>query len=330
VPHWVLCVDDDPSILAVLRQTIGTLPDVIVDIAPSAQAARERIEQQEYAVVIADHLMPEETGLALLGRLAARGSPIVRILLTAYADFGLSLEAINHGHVFALLEKPLEIHELLIAVRSAIERYELSRALREKLAELERTNTELRRRHEELQRAQAEVKRLEDIASTDGKTGATSYRFFVDRLEQEIARARRYERPLGLVLVDIDGFKAINDRFGHVVGDGVLRGVARLLRSSIRLMDVLARFGGDEFAIILPDTDLPGTATMSERLRVNVGACAFSPASAGELTLSIGLAALPHHDATSSAELIELADRALYRAKASGRNCCVIHGEQAN
>jgi diguanylate cyclase (GGDEF)-like protein len=132
------------------------------------------------------------------------------------------------------------------------------------------------------------------------------------------------------MLIDLDGFKAINDTHGHLAGDAVLRDVSQALRASVRLMDVLARYGGDEFAVILPDTDLAGAATLGERLRSRVGDDQFQPVAQGALTLSVGVAAVPPHAASTATEMIELADRALYRAKRSGRNCCVIHEERAN
>lgn len=313
-----------------LKKTLTTLDDVIVDVANNSQDARQRLAARDYAVIVADHAMPGETGLELLSNLAEQDSPVVRILLTGFADLKLSLEAINSGHVFSLLEKPVQTRELLVTVRSAIEKYVLAQALQTKLSELESANAELTQKNEDLTNAHNEMRRLEDIAATDMKTGAASYRFFVDRLDEELARARRYGRPLALLLTDLDGFKAINDTHGHLAGDSVLRQVAKMLRSSVRIMDVLARYGGDEFALILPDTDLPGAATLAERLRIRLADTAVSPANEGELTLSVGVVALPHHDAESSTEMIDLADRALYRAKAAGRNCCVIHEQRAN
>jgi diguanylate cyclase (GGDEF)-like protein len=330
VSHWVLCVDDDPTILVALKQTLVALDDVIVDVATSAKDARDRIAARDYAVIIADHAMPGETGVELLSDLAENDSPMVRILLTGFADLKLSLHAINEGHVFALLEKPIQSRELLVTVRSAVTRYELTQTLHTKITELEQANEALTVRNEELRRAHREMQRLESIAATDLKTGLANFRFFVDRLAEEMARANRYSHPLALLLIDLDGFKAVNDRHGHLQGDQVLKEVADILRSSVRIMDVLARYGGDEFALILPDTELAGAATLGERLRVRVAQSKVGPANPGEITLSMGMVALPHHTAKDSTEFIELADRALYRAKQSGKNRCVVHEARAN
>lgn len=323
-------MDDDPTILVALKQTLVALEDVIVDVATSAKDARDRIAAREYSVIIADHAMPGETGVELFSDLAETDNPTVRVLLTGFADLRLSLDAINQGHVFALLEKPIQGRELLVTVRSAVQRYELTKALHAKITELELANETLTTRNEELRRAQIEMQRLESIAATDLKTGLANFRFFVDRLAEEMARANRYGHPLALLLIDLDGFKRVNDRHGHLQGDQALKEVADILRASVRIMDVLARYGGDEFALILPDTELAGAATLGERLRVRVAESKIGPAAPGELTLSMGMVAIPFHDAQDSTALIELADQALYRAKQSGRNRCVVHEARAN
>jgi diguanylate cyclase (GGDEF)-like protein len=148
-----------------------------------------------------------------------------------------------------------------------------------------------------------------------------SYSFFTDRLEEEIARAHRYEQPLTLALIDLDGFKAVNDTLGHVVGDDVLREVAALMQSNIRRIDVLARFGGDEFSLLLPNTNIAGAKIVCERLRSFVAHSSFAKTEAGQITLSIGLCGLPDHSIREGGTMIKLSDDALYDAKKAGGNC---------
>jgi diguanylate cyclase (GGDEF)-like protein/PAS domain S-box-containing protein len=153
-------------------------------------------------------------------------------------------------------------------------------------------------------------------ASTDGLTGLSNHRAFHDLLRVEVVRARRYDRPLSIVLVDLDDFKEVNDRHGHQAGDALLRAVAGALQGVVRASEVVARLGGDEFAVLLPETDLLGALATAERLRAAVGGL---PAAGGHgVTASAGVADATQ--ATSADDLILLADRALYWSKVHGRN----------
>ncbi len=158
----------------------------------------------------------------------------------------------------------------------------------------------------------------------DALTGVANHGSFQETLRHEIARHERSAENLVLLMVDLDDFKAVNDRFGHPVGDAVLRGVVARLLESVRDMDVVARYGGEEFAVILPQTDAAQGARVAERLREAVAAAPL-PAGSEEplpLTVSIGLAVYPE-DAVMKEALVECADRALYAAKRTGKNRAV-------
>jgi len=300
-----------------MARLVRTIPDVEVHVAQSAADARELLTEERYALLITDHQMPGETGVDLLEHVAVDFPETVSILVTAHQELEVALGAINRGHVYALLHKPWRTGELQLSVRRALERHALQLSLKEKITELQDANRMLAESRDQLARLYRE-------ASTDPKTGARSYRYFTDRLDEEVARSRRYERALALVLVDLDGFKEVNDTHGHTVGDHVLKDVVHMLRANLRVMDVLARFGGDEFALILPDTDLAGAEILSERLRERVGAHVFEPADPGAITISLGIAAMPPVTADSGEALFRLADDALYEAKHAGRNRFVV------
>jgi len=160
------------------------------------------------------------------------------------------------------------------------------------------------------------------LAITDPLTGLANHRQFYDQLEREFRRAQRYQRPLTLLMLDLDRFKAFNDRYGHLAGDHALRETADVLRQNARSVDILARYGGEEFAIILPETDLPRAAAHAERIRSAVASHVFVSQETGlehQVTVSVGVAAL---GLTSEKieDLVHDADQALYRAKAAGRN----------
>jgi diguanylate cyclase (GGDEF)-like protein len=164
-------------------------------------------------------------------------------------------------------------------------------------------------------------KALEELSTLDGLTGLYNYREFHRRLTDEMQRSLRYGHPFSLLILDIDGFKVVNDTHGHLAGDEALRGLAGLIRQEVRPADEVARYGGEEFAILLPETPSSGAFAMGERIRDIVAARPI-PIALGQtvgLTVSIGVATYPH-DAESEETLIAAADQALYAAKNAGRN----------
>ena len=164
--------------------------------------------------------------------------------------------------------------------------------------------------------------KLEAEARQDPKTGLYNARFFTDALEDAIERLERGGAPFALLLADLDLLREINNRFGHLAGDIVLAGVARVFRDALRPHDIVARFGGEEFCVLLPDTPEAEALAIAERIRSAVENASFEVDTATApvgVTVSIGLASAPT-DATTARDLLHLADVAVYRAKAEGRN----------
>ncbi len=173
---------------------------------------------------------------------------------------------------------------------------------------------------QKLRQAADEVTRL---ASIDPLTGLFNRRYFDSRLEAELQRSRRHGEPLTLLMVDIDNFKAINDEHGHMVGDRLLRCVSERLRRGVRIFDVCARYGGDEFAILMPSSNVDTAVLVAERIRTSVrGHCGQAAAS---VTVSVGIA----HSDGRERELLSIADRALLEAKAMGKNAVRVRGKLA-
>ncbi|HVP61416.1 MAG TPA: diguanylate cyclase [Myxococcaceae bacterium] len=158
------------------------------------------------------------------------------------------------------------------------------------------------------------------VAVVDALTEVHNRRYFLLRLEDEFRRGQRYDNPLALVLVDLDQFRGINESFGHLVGDGVLRAVAQCLVAAVRETDTVARTGGDEFACILPQTHLAGALTVAERIRRDIAALRTGPAAEVLLTASVGVGSHPAVHVQTPEELIGAADGCLARAKREGRN----------
>ena len=171
---------------------------------------------------------------------------------------------------------------------------------------------------------------IEKLATTDGLTGLFNHRVFQEKLSEELKKLSRYSEPTSLFLADIDFFKKINDTYGHPAGDFVLKEVSKIIRETIRDIDIAARYGGEEFAAILPRTDGKEAMDIAERLRKAVMNASFSSdTSSLRVTLSIGIATTPS-DAKNKEELIEKADQALYYAKHNGRNRSVLWSEIKN
>lgn len=167
---------------------------------------------------------------------------------------------------------------------------------------------------------QATNRELNRLATLDHLTGCANRRHFYALAEAELARSRRYDRPLGLVILDVDHFKAINDRFGHAAGDEMLRALAETLRDELRELDVLGRIGGEEFAVLLPETPRHESVGSAERLRRCLAAlCIEYEGHELTLTASFGVTAREPVD-TNVDSMMRRADRALYEAKAAGRN----------
>jgi diguanylate cyclase (GGDEF)-like protein len=162
------------------------------------------------------------------------------------------------------------------------------------------------------------LEEMKHIARTDFLTGLPNHRYFQQTLKSEMGRAERHERPLSLLVVDLDFLKSVNDRFGHPAGDAVIRSVAEAIRSACREIDFPARYGGEEFVVILPDTDLTGAVEVAERLRRLVHDTDVGP-EVGQITASIGVANYPIN-ALAAQDLVWVADQALYVAKNGGRN----------
>lgn len=256
-----------------------------------------RAGRSEIGAVILDLEGFTTDGLDLLRRVRET-SPrkwLPVLVLDPTGDRDRRLKALELGAA-DVLPRPVDTDELLVRLDRALEVSDRFEAL------------------------QHEAEHLHTLSVTDGLTRTYNHRFFQERLREEFRRAQRYDAPLSLMLLDLDHFKDVNDRFGHVVGDEVLRDAADAIRVSIRDTDLLARYGGEEFAVLLPNTHLAGALTVAERVWRGIGAVAAGPARELRITASIGLSTFPGRSVISPEQLLRSADEALYRAKHEGRN----------
>jgi diguanylate cyclase (GGDEF)-like protein len=165
---------------------------------------------------------------------------------------------------------------------------------------------------------------LYELAMVDGLTGLFVRRYFDARIEEEIERSRRYGSPFSVVMLDVDDFKKLNDTYGHLGGDRVLRAIANVIKAQMRGVDTAARYGGEEMAVILPRTEMVGAYNLAERIREAIAELRITtdddPPRALSVTASLGIAAFPESKAQTGEDLVRRADRALYRAKKTGKN----------
>jgi two-component system cell cycle response regulator len=295
LPSRILVVDDEAGV----RQTVLDIlrhDGYVVCEASDGATALECLDRAPFALVLTDIVMPRMDGLTFIKIATQRGYQTAYVVMTGHASWDSAVEAMKLGAADYLPKPfPLELLRLVVGRTLHVRR----------LAERAR---------------QAEV--YERLAHTDGLTELANYRFFQQRLSVELNRAQRFNRPLSLIMLDVDRFKAYNDLYGHQAGDQALRQLAWLLRRSSRSYDLVARYGGDEFVIMLPETSKTTATEVAERVRMSVetaGREGDLQSPGGQFTASLGVANFPE-DATEPRDLIRQADLALYRAKTCGGN----------
>lgn len=289
-PPLAVLVEDDPThalFLAHILRAAGFETDVETTVAGFRSLLQERTPD----LIILDVQLPDGNGLDLLGEIRGRDNmrdvPIITI--SGYAVAETRARALMEG-AEEFLEKPIPAAALQARVTARWHAAQETRALRHA------------------------VEVFAEESSRDAKTGLAHYGTLVRVLEREMERAHRHQRPLSFLIIDIDHFKQFNDTRGHAAGDDALRGLSRLLRNHVRASDLPARFGGEEFACVLPETDIAGALRLAEIIRQQVDAMPDLG-----FTVSIGATQMIATDAKVE-DIIERADRALYRAKGAGRN----------
>ena len=294
-PGRVLVVDDSRVVRAIVCEFLRRA-GYTVEQAEDGQKGFELLAKGRFDVIISDLAMPHRDGFWLLQQAKSRPDRPEVILLTGTRsqDVEAAVRALRLG-AHDYLSKPISNpEELVLSVERAVQTKRLRDA-----------NRHL-------------IERLEELSRTDALTGAFNRRAFDEALARETASAERYGAPFGLVIFDLDFFKRVNDLHGHEAGDKVLRHFARVVRSTLRDCDLLYRYGGEEFAALLPQTGLAGAIASATRVvrAVAQSRLRLDGAELG-LTCSAGAAAT---DTCPAADLVAEADEALYEAKQAGRN----------
>jgi len=297
----VLIADDDPVARRILEALLGKYGYDVVSVCDGTEALEELQKPEGPNLVISDWMMPGMDGLELCrkSRELNRSDYIYFIILTTKGRKEDTVQGLEAG-ADDYLVKPFDQSELRCRIK-----------IGERILDLER--------------------RIVRLASTDHLTGVLNRRAFVERMEGEVQRSSREGTPLSLVLVDIDHFKQINDRFGHQAGDLVLQRFVETLLESVRPYDFVGRHGGEEFVVCLPGTDADQAGHVAERMRKEVEETRIELVDGTEtlqLTASFGVASSRQGSKETVDSLTRRADEAMYRAKNGGRNRVCMAGEQ--
>lgn len=327
----LLVVDDEAYLLSPLSALLAN--DFDVHTADSAEAAQAIIASRPIDLILTDQKMPRMTGVQLLEWVRQHSPQTVRLLMTGYAEHEDAVEAINRGQVYYYLLKPWRIEELLQILRNAAEKFQLERQQERLMQELRQLNQELEARvtarTRELQEANQKLEQrnleMERLAMTDPLTGLLNRRAIDQVAQAEIKRRNRYESPLAIGILDVDHFKAINDRYLLPGGDFVLVHLARTLPTLLRSVDSVGRIGGEEFLIVAPETTLDGAVVMAERIRSAIEQTPFVYEGATiPVTVSLGFAVAEVGERAEFERMKYVASAGMREAKARGRNQAII------
>lgn len=311
----LLVVDDEAAVCALLQSLAEERGFSFRSVATMDEAHRA-IDETDFDVIIADKNLPDGSGLELADRFSSSDRTSV-ILMTAQATLDSALSAIRARAADYLIKPFSDPEEVVHRLRRAVE-----------FQELRRRNAEL------VQQLQEKTERLEGIVIRDGLTGLFNHAYLQETLGREVHRSLRHGHSFGLLLLDLDNFRRVNDSLGHPTGDTVLKAMATLLDRrgfaddglTLRASDLLARYGGDEFVLLVPETSKSGAAVQADRIRRAIEAVRPQDGMP-RLTVSVGVAAFPD-DARDRDGLLRAAECALVAAKNQGRNRVVSYSPE--
>ncbi len=298
----VLLVEDDPVQASATKEILKKVGYEVIWAEDGINAIKA-VKTDKPDIILLDVILPGMDGYEVCRWLkleeSTKGIPV--IMLTIKKELSDKISGLHIG-ADDYLPKPYNELELNARIYASLRTKALQDELRLKNKQMEDL-----------------LHKVNYMAITDALTGLYNRRRFHDVLTSEFERSKRYATPFSVVMLDIDHFKKVNDTFGHSIGDGVLREVSSILKGSIREIDTAARFGGEEFMVILPSTDKNNALIVAERMRVAIERYRFEGLD-WSVTVSIGIAGMPDATADTEDMLIRCADFALYRAKQGGRN----------
>ena len=287
----ILVVEDNPGDFDLISEYLSDVNWIAYDLIPCAslQQAKEKLLVNTLDAVLLDLSLPDSTGIGTVSNMRSLSERLPIIVLTGIDNDEVGEQSIQQGAQEYLAKNELNGRLLSRVIKYAIKRKQMDL-------------------------------KLEKLAITDPLTELYNRRYFFERGWNEYVRARRYEHALAVVMMDIDYFKKVNDVYGHICGDKVLVNVANLLKKTVRGIDLVSRFGGEEFIVLIPETDLKGVQLLAERMRLEIADTPIEHnGKSFHISISIGIAMIDANNGDFEG-MINQADIALYKAKDKGRN----------
>lgn len=320
----LLIVEDDPDAAALLHETL--IDHFEADRCTVVDCVADAMEQdlEGFDLVLADLNLPDGSGLELISDMLAIRPDLPIVMVTSESGLDVAMEAIRRG----AYDYVVKVGDYLFTVPLVVEKnLEVWRTKQDNVRleeELKAMLGKLRDKNEQLEEA---VAKLEAQAATDPLTGLANRREIKHQLERAFAESQRYSTDLTCIMIDLDRFKQINDTLGHQQGDELLKAAARVLTANCRRSDVAGRYGGDEFVLLLPQTDLKTAVQVAGRVQREFQVAARAALPDGHATnMSLGLACASLHRPATADQLVALADAALYQAKQTGKGRIKVHG----
>jgi two-component system cell cycle response regulator len=312
----LLVIEDDPVQRDLMRHA---LEDSFGRCVTEVGSKREALTQdlQSFDLVLCDYYLPDGTGLEILVEVRRRCDTPV-IIVTGENIGQTAAESIRRGAADYIVKMGDYLFTIPVVVEKNLIVAKIKRENEKLRAELERALQAVCDKNTELERSLAKV---EELAATDPLTGLYNRRHFAKVLDQLLAEAQRYDKDMSCVMIDLDRYKQLNDSYGHQVGDELLVMAGKVIGANMRRMDVAARYGGDEFVLLLPQASATDAAQVAQRIRQQFKSAAATLLGKVEgVSMSIGIGSLARNHPAHADELIRMADQALYRAKEGGRD----------
>ncbi|MFN3466514.1 MAG: diguanylate cyclase [Candidatus Brocadiales bacterium] len=313
----ILVVDDEHVIRFSLEEGLKVAGYSCKSCASGHEALR-KIQEELFHIIIADLKLEDMEGTELIRKVKEYFPEMMAIVITGVPSVTNAVEALKAG-AFDYIMKPLEPEDVLSRIKIGWEKHRNGVLVKQLLHSLQVTNLELEKANQ----------KLNALSVTDNLTSLYNHRYIMDTLAVEYQKARQFQHKLSVMMLDLDHFGAINDKYGHQVGDAVLVELGAFLKESSRSIDIVGRYGGEEFCLILPGTDGSKAMVMGEKLRQAIAKKEFTPMEGVSinLTVSLGVSSLDEKDVDSVAALLNHVDKALYEAKLRGRNRVVCWEE---